>query len=36
VMVICAQFRGSRWVAILLSEDGQPGEPSRPAPADAA
>ncbi|MCA6329642.1 MAG: AI-2E family transporter, partial [Phenylobacterium sp.] len=32
VMVICAQFRGSRWVAILLSEDG---EPSRPAPADA-
>ncbi|MCA6289360.1 MAG: AI-2E family transporter [Phenylobacterium sp.] len=36
VMVICAQFRRSRWVAILLSEDGQPGEPSRPAPADAA
>ena len=36
VMVICAQFPGSRWVAILLSEDGQPGEPSRAAPAEPA
>ena len=36
VMVVCAQFRGSRWVAILLSADGQPGQPSRPASADAS
>jgi predicted PurR-regulated permease PerM len=25
VMVICAQFQGSRWVAVLLSADGRPG-----------
>lgn len=25
VMVICAQFPGSRWVAVLLSADGRPG-----------
>lgn len=36
VMVICAQFRGSRWVAILLSADGRPGEPSRPPRSEAA
>ena len=24
VMVVCAQFQGSRWVAVLLSADGQP------------
>jgi hypothetical protein len=24
-MVICAQFPGSRWVAVLLSADGRPG-----------
>lgn len=36
VMVICAQFPGSRWVAILLSEDGDPGQASRPAPAESA
>jgi predicted PurR-regulated permease PerM len=36
VMVICAQFPGSRWVAILLSEDGLPSEASRAAPAEPA
>lgn len=25
VMVVCAQFPGSRWVAVLLSADGRPG-----------
>jgi predicted PurR-regulated permease PerM len=31
VMVICAQFPGSRWVAVLLSADGRPGgvQPSK-------
>lgn len=35
VMVVCAQFPGSRWVAVLLSEDGNPRGPERPAPPDA-
>lgn len=30
VMVVCAEFEGSRWVAILLSRDGKP---HGPAPA---
>jgi AI-2 transport protein TqsA len=36
VMVILAQFDGSRWIAVLLSADGDPsslGAPARPQPA---
>ena len=38
VMVILAQFSNTRWVAILLSADGEPGLPrhARNAVADAA
>ncbi len=36
VMVICAQFPGSRWVAVLLSADGRPGEPARRLKAGSA
>jgi hypothetical protein len=32
VMVVCAQFPGSRWVAVLLSADGRPGRVSTPKP----
>ena len=30
VMVVCAQFPGSRWVAVLLSADGRPGGDGTP------
>ena len=32
VMVVCAQFPGSRWVAVLLSADGRPGRVPPPKP----
>ncbi len=35
IMLTLAQFPNTRWVAILLSEDGEPGVPRRP-PAKAA
>lgn len=31
MMVILAQFPGARWVAVLLSADGEPGQLKRPA-----
>ncbi|MDZ4372061.1 MAG: AI-2E family transporter [Phenylobacterium sp.] len=39
MMVILAQFAGTRWIAVLLSEDGDPGELRRqtePAPHEVA
>jgi len=30
VMMTCAQFRGTRWIAILLSNDGKPAFPQAP------
>ncbi|MEJ0022610.1 MAG: hypothetical protein WDN76_03625 [Alphaproteobacteria bacterium] len=35
IMLTMAQFPNARWIAILLSEDGEPGVPRR-APAKAA
>lgn len=37
IMIVCAQSKSSRWVAIILSADGEPGIPKRveAAPADA-
>jgi predicted PurR-regulated permease PerM len=36
-MIILAQFEGARWIAVLLSSDGDPlGVAAAPAPADAA
>ena len=32
IMLTLAQFPNTRWVAILLSEDGEPGVPRRPTP----
>jgi hypothetical protein len=29
IMLTLAQFPSTRWIAILLSEDGQPGVPRR-------
>jgi predicted PurR-regulated permease PerM len=31
-MVVLAQFRGTRWIAVLLSDDGDPGQLRRAAP----
>ncbi|ODT88986.1 AI-2E family transporter [Phenylobacterium sp. SCN 70-31] len=39
MMVILAQFAGTRWIAVILSEDGDPGELRRetePAPEEVA
>ncbi|WP_337185197.1 AI-2E family transporter [Phenylobacterium sp.] len=39
MMVILAQFTGTRWIAVILSEDGDPGELRRetePAPEEVA
>ena len=36
IMIVCAQSKSSRWVAIILSADGEPGIPKRveAAPTD--
>ena len=36
VMVVCAQFPGSRWVAVLLSADGHPDGAAAPPPEQRA
>jgi predicted PurR-regulated permease PerM len=36
IMIVLAQIPGARWIAVLLSADGDPGESAVEAEADAA